>query len=185
LFGELKLTPEQTDKALALCADAGVKRIETFASVTPGALSQAEIAQIKHNAIAELYRQLEPLLGESGVARLEAAQKELPAQTTLGLLNGQLGANQLSGEQSTRLVQVVKAEPFELTEGIIGVGDAAFFGTPQDIQDHLAKVEASNARILQQANSFLSPEQLAALRTVLSNGINSRTAYAAAYIQKH
>jgi hypothetical protein len=42
-------------------------------------------------------------------------------------------------------------------------------------------VAESNQRVLQQAGGFLSAEQLAALTTVLSNGINSRIAQGAAF----
>jgi len=47
---------------------------------------------------------------------------------------------------------------------------AAFFGSPEEIDNYLAKVAASNQRVIQQASTFLTPEQLATFKTVLSNG---------------
>jgi hypothetical protein len=43
----------------------------------------------------------------------------------------------------------------------------------------------SNERVLQQAGAFLNPDQMAALKTVLANGITARTTQAAAFTQKH
>ena len=53
------------------------------------------------------------------------------------------------------------------------------------IDEHLMQVAESNQRVVQQASRFLTPEQLAVLSTVLSNGINSRITRAAALIPKH
>jgi hypothetical protein len=153
-------------------------------NVGTGTLSQQELAQIEDNLQADFYRQSQPIWGEEGVALWKQARAEIPPWTAVTSLNGQLGASQLSEEQGERLAQVVQAEPSNLTEGIVPGWDAAFWGTPQDIQDHLAKIEASNARILEQANSFLSPQQCSVLSQVLSNGINARLAYADALIQK-
>ena len=96
-----------------------------------------------------------------------------------------MGANKLSTEQSSRLFQLINAEPFELTHGISGDIDKAFFGSQQDLADHLSKVAESNQRVIQQAGNFLSPEQLTALNNVLSNGITARIAQGAAFVQKH
>lgn len=186
LFKELKLTPEQIDQVARVGADVGLKGAEDLTALTPGTVSQAQLAQMENEIVAEAYRQMEPILGEEGVARLKAIREELPARTTLNLLNSQLlGDHPLSDPQSARLVEVVKAEPFNLTQGIIEGDDMAFWATPQDVEAHLANIEASNARVLQQASSFLSSEQLSALSTVLSNGINLRVVRAAAYLQKH
>ncbi len=183
IFKDLKLTQDQVDKATGMCAEAGLKEVEKFAALAPGILSQAELTQIEENLITDLYQQLLPVVGENGVARMKALHEELPAQTTVSLLNGQLGAELLSDEQSARLLQIVKAEPLGLTWGIAR-DDVAFWGKPQDVQEHLARIEASNEHVLQQASSFLNPAQLSGLSMVLSNGINYRVVHAAAYIQR-
>jgi RNA polymerase sigma factor (sigma-70 family) len=184
LFKELKLTPAQSDQAARLYAETVVKGIERVFALTPGTVSQAQLDQVEEETVAEIGRQLQPLLGEQGVAQFKQIRAELPARFTVGLLDGQVGANGLSEEQSTRLQKIIQAEPLALTTGILGQ-DKAFWGTPQEIEEHLANVQASNARIVQQAGSFLSPEQVSALSTVLSNGVSARLAFAAAYIQKH
>jgi hypothetical protein len=68
--------------------------------------------------------------------------------------------------------------------GIVQGTDIAFWGTEADIQSHLADIEQSNRRILEQAGSFLSPQQAEVLSTVLSNGINARLSFSEAYIRR-
>ena len=131
-----------------------------------------------------LQEQLVSVLGESGAARFKEYTQEVPARTTVDLLNVQLGANKLSDEQGANLFKLVKAEPFDLTHGISGDLDQAFAGSQADIDDHLAKVAESNQRVVQQAGSFLSADQLAALNAVLSNGITARITQGAAFRPK-
>jgi hypothetical protein len=124
-------------------------------------------------------------LGDAGYARWKEYSDEIPARTTISLLNTQLGETPLSKEQSALLLQTVKAEPSNLTMGITGAPDKAFLGSQADIDSFLGQVAESNQRIVQQAASFLPADQLAALNTVLTNAITSRKLQAAALIQKH
>ena len=178
LFKELKLTPEQTDQFLQIMGDMASKSMEQTA--TPGTPNQSAI-----DALAGLGSQLYTLLGDQGMARFKEYSDEIPARTTVSLLNGQLGDNPLSADQSAQLLQVVKAEPVDLTRGITGAPDKAFLGSQADIDNFLQQVAQSNQRILQQAGSFLTPDQLAALNAELTKAIEARKLQAAALIQKH
>ena len=184
LFKELKLTPEQTAKVVELIADRGMKTVDRLNGLAPGAASSKEITQAVGAPLADLWKQLEPLLGENGVARLKEAREELPARTTVELLNGRLGAGHLNDEEGAHLVQIVKAEPFDLTSGVV-LTDPGMLGAQDAIDDHLLKITASNQHILQQAGSFLTPEQLSALSVVLSNGISYRILTASLFSGKH
>ena len=178
LFKELKLTPEQTDQFLQIMGDMASKSMERIA--TPGTPNQSAI-----DALAGLGSQLYTLLGDQGMARFKEYSDEIPARTTVTLLNGQLGDNPLTAEQSAQLLQIVKAEPADLTKGITGAPDKAFLGSQADINNFLQRVAESNQRILQQAGSFLVPDQLTALDAVLAKAIEARKLQAAALIQKH
>ncbi|MGA3143934.1 MAG: sigma-70 family RNA polymerase sigma factor [Verrucomicrobiota bacterium] len=178
LFKELKLTPEQTDQFLQIMGDMASKSMEQIA--TPGTPNQSAI-----DALAGLGSQLYTLLGDQGMARFKEYSDEIPARTTVTLLNGQLGDNPLTPEQSAQLLQVVEAEPTDLTRGITGAPDKAFLGSQADIDNFLQQVAQSNQRILQQAGSFLTPDQLAALNAELTKAIEARKLQAAALIQKH
>jgi RNA polymerase sigma factor (sigma-70 family) len=180
LFKELKLTPEQSDQFLQLLNDYATKSMARLTA--PG---QATAEPAAADARQELGMQLQALLGDPGLSRFKEYSAEIPARTTISLLNAQLGDTSLSAEQSARLLQTVKAEPYDLTQGITGAPDKAFLGSQTDIDNFLQQVAQSNQRIIQQAGSFLTPDQVAALNTLLANAINARQVRAAALIQKH
>jgi hypothetical protein len=179
LFQELKLTPEQSEQFVQIMSadvQKSVRRLVANSGAEPPGTTDDR---------AGLTRQLQPLLGDSGLARFGEYSQEIPAHATVDLLDSQLGASKLTDDQKSRLFQVVKAEPFDLTHGISGDLDKAFFGSQEQIDSYLAKVGDSNERVLQQAGAFLNPDQMAALKTVLANGITARTTQAAAFTQKH
>ncbi len=178
LFKELKLTPEQSDTFLEAMCDHAAKALSQITS--PGSSDQSVA-----DANAALGSQLQVLLGDAGMARFKEYSDEIPARTTVTLLNSQLGDAPLSAEQSAQLLQLVRAEPTDLTRGITGAPDKAFLGSQADIDNFLQQVAQSNQRILQQAGSFLTPDQLAALNAVLTKAIEARKLQAAALIQKH
>ncbi len=128
--------------------------------------------------------QLRALLGDAGSARFKEFSAEMPARATVTQLNGQLEGAPLSAEQTANLIQVIKAEPFDLTQGILGGPDKAFMGSPADVDNFLQQVAQSNQRILQQAGGFLAPNQLSALDTVLTKAIDARKLQGAAFFQK-
>jgi RNA polymerase sigma factor (sigma-70 family) len=185
LFQELKLTPEQIEKFIQLMGAEFQSGIQRLSASQQGGVNPPGPAQSATDDNLELGNQLESLLGASGAARFNEYTQEIPARTTVDLLNVQLGGNKLTDDQSARLFQLVKSEPFELTHGISGDLDKAFFGSQADIDSHLAKVAESNQHVVQEAGSFLNAEQLAALNTVLSNGITARITQGAAFSQKH
>jgi len=180
LFKELKLTPDQTDQVMALLGDRTAKFMEQMLATGQGTSDQA--AADKSGDVGE---QLRALLGDAGCARFKEYSDEIPARTTVALLKGQLDENPLSSEQSARLLQIVNAEPRDLTRGITGAPDKVFLGSQADIDSFLQQVTESNQRIVQQAASVLAPDQLAALSTILSNAVTSRRLQGAALVQKH
>ena len=180
LFKELQLTPEQSDKILNLLCDVASKSLAKYMGKEPG--TQDPSAE---DSSAELGRQLWALLGNAGVARFKEYSDEIPARTTITLLNGQLGGSPLTDDQSAQLLQVVKAEPYNLMHGMTGAPDPVFLGSQADINQFLQQVADCNQRILQQAAGFLTPDQLAALDTLLAKSIETRKLQAAALIQKH
>jgi RNA polymerase sigma factor (sigma-70 family) len=184
LFKELKLTPDQTEKVVQLIGDTTLKNSDKMYSLPRGSVRPDDVARTAEIGRVELENQLRPLLGDSGLARLWEFHEEMPAHATVDLLNAQLGANPLSPELTDRVFRIVKAEPYDLTRGMSGDWDKAFWGSQQDIDDHLLKVAESNQRVLQQAENFLNTNQLAALGAVLSNGITARITQAEALIQK-
>ena len=180
LFKELKLTPEQTDTFLKLFTDQAEKGMAKMAKSGQGTPDQGTA-----DSSADLLNQVQSLLGETNYTRFKEFSQEIPARTTINLLNTQLGDTPLNNEQSAQLLQVVKAEPYNLTQGVTGAPDKVFAGSQTDIDSFLEQVAQSNQHILDQSANFLTADQQAALAAVLSNAITSRKLQAAALIQKH
>lgn len=180
LIRELHLTAEQKDQFIKIVGEAGFKVAEAFSTQNRAAFEPAR------NGIKEdMENQLKSLLGETGLARFQEFNDEIPARATRDLLNDELGSNPITEVQRARLLQIIKAEPWNLTHGIWGEVDGAFLGSPEEVAAYLQRVAESNQHILQQAGDMLNPDQLAALNTVLTNGINTRKVYGQALVQKH
>ncbi len=176
LIKELKLTPEQTEQFLQVLSDSGTKGLAQLMG-TPQGASDAGAPQ-------DVGSQLQAVLGDAGCARFKEFSEEMPARATLTLLNAQLGTAPLNAEQNANLIKIIKAEPNDLTQGILGSPDKAFLGSQADIDAFLQQVAQSNQRILQQAETFLSPTQVAALEGVLTKAIDARKLQGAAFFQK-
>jgi len=185
LFRELNLTPEETEKFTQLVGDEWLKGSDMGSSLTQGNADPAGARQAVTSAFGENEDQLQSLLGQAGYARYKEFSQEVPAQTTVKLLNNQLGDSPLTDDQSARLLQIVKAEPYTSTHGIAGELDTAFFGSPEDVDKHFQQVAESNQRILDQAASFLTPQQLTTLATLQSNSMTAQKLQGAALTQKH
>ena len=180
LFQELKLTPEQTGAFLQIMTDAASKSMANYLATGQGTPGQASTG-----SSPDVQSQLRQLLGDDGYARFNSYSDEIPARTIVSMLNGQTGDSPLSDEQKAGLMQIIKAEPLNLTMGITGAPDKAFLGSQDDIDTFLQQVDQSDQRILQQAGSLLNSGQLATLDSLLTNAVNTRKLQAAALLQKH
>jgi hypothetical protein len=185
LFKDLKLSSDQVDQSVRLLSEVFMRQGDKMYAAPQGSLTPAQIEQAKAAWTADLNQTLAPIWGDAGCAKFKQFFEDIPGHATVEMLNGQLGANPLTGEQADKLFKLVKAEPFELTRGAADIYDAAFWGPQDYVDEHLARIAESNQRVLQQAGDFLSPDQLNALRAMLSNGIDSRIKQAAALIPKH
>jgi len=179
-FKEMKMTPEQTDAFLQVLTDLASNQLTQYTAAAEGTPSAGAAS-----GTADMISQLRALLGDSGMAQFNRFSGEIPARTTISLLNGELGTATLSDEQRARLIQIIGVEPANLTMGITGAPDKAFLGSQAEIDNFLQEVDQSNQRILQQAGGVLTSDQLAALNSVLASGLNARKLQAAALIQKH
>jgi hypothetical protein len=184
LFQELKLTPEQSDQFMQVLSAEFQKGAQRLAASQQGNSPTPDPGPPAGEDKEKLTEKLRAVLGDAGVARFGEYSQEVPARTTVDLLDSQLGANKLTDDQKARLFQAVKAEPFNLTHGISGDLDKAFFGSPEEADSYLSSIADSNQRVLQQAGSFLNDDQLNALNTVLTNGITARKTQAAAFTRK-
>jgi hypothetical protein len=182
LFQELKLTPEQSEQFVQAMTAEFQKGAQRLAAAQQAGDSTFQPGPDDHS---DLTNALHEVLGDAGMARFGEYSMEIPARTTVDMVDGKLGAAKLTDDQKAQLFQAVKSEPFNLTHGISGDLDKAFFGSQEQIDSYLASIAESNQRVLDQAGSFLTTEQLDALKNVLNNGIAARKTQAAALTAKH
>jgi RNA polymerase sigma factor (sigma-70 family) len=183
LAQSLNLAPDQSDRLAKIMGDVTMTNIEIGVAYAQGVTDRAAAHQAAAAAAADAASQLQTLLGADGYAQYQQYNREYPAQTTLKLLNAQLGDTPLTSDQGASLFQSVMAEPFRLTHGITGDPDAAQFGSPEIVDGYFQQVADSQQRLLQQAASYLTPDQLAAYGTVLSNSLTAQKAKFSALIQ--
>ena len=96
LVKELKLTPEQADQFYQLINDNASKHLERLTAT-------GQTTSGPDNADQELGNQLQALLGDAGFARFREYGEEIPARTTIHLLNTQLGDTPLTAPNKTRI----------------------------------------------------------------------------------
>jgi len=185
LFAELNLTPDDVEKFTQLIGDKWMKVTDLGPQLASGNTDAASKEQAMSKAYKENDDQLQSLLGPTGFVRYNEFTHEIPARSTVTLLNNQLGSSPLTDDQSARLIDIVKAEPYTATHGINGEMDPAFFGSQDDIDKYVKLVTDANQRILDQAASFLTPVQLSALAAVQNNSLTAQKLQGAALTQKH
>lgn len=178
LFKQLNLTPENSEKFAQLVGD-------LWARGTAAVSGDDSAKQELHDANEKTSQELASLLGQDGYKSYKEFEMQMPARATIKQLDDKLGEGRLTDDQGTKLAALVMSEPYELTHGMSGDLDKAFLGSQSDIDEHLQKVQESQQRILQQASSFLSSNQLSALEMVQRNSIAAQKAQAAALTEKH
>jgi RNA polymerase sigma factor (sigma-70 family) len=185
LMEELNLSAENTEKLTQTMSDTSLKAAGTILAMTQTNAPLTDMRKAVEDAKGEMDNQLRLMLGEAGYNQYTAYRQQLPAQATVSALNAELGDKTLDAEQRARLLQIVNAEPYTATHGAFGELDVVFFGSRQEIEAYLAEVADSNQRILNQAASFLGPEQLATLAKVQSNSITAQRVQGNILAQKH
>jgi RNA polymerase sigma factor (sigma-70 family) len=181
LFQELKLTSEQTEEFSQLFSQLYMSYGEIAAAQKGKNLTGEELDRLTAGANEEFGKKIQPILGEEGVKRMKEFTHEIPARTTVQLMNEHLGASPLTSDQSTQLLEVVKSEPYDLIHGIEGDMNPAFMGPPDQVQRYLDRLAESNQRMIEKSRAFLSEDQILALGTMLTNSVNTRLAQAAVY----
>jgi hypothetical protein len=178
-MSELKLTPEQREQFVKVMSSAAAQSMSQLASKMQGSTNQSTDPWVDTGK--ELYL----LLGDGGIKRFQDYTTELPGRSVLLTLTGQAGMTPLTTEQSASLINAFRAEPGNLMQGLLGGPDTAFLGSQADIDNFLQQVAQSNQRILQQAENFLSPDQVAVLNRVLAESIEKRKLQGAAFFTLH
>ena len=177
LFQDLDLTEEETKAFKELLLESQMAGVKLGASAMSGDKAEHEAATeqlaLEKESNEEMIR---AFLGESGFAVYQDYQKTMGDRVLLNQFKSQLDGsrNSLGEDQFTQLVQIALDER---RNSLPGIGDPS--GDPRkamemlqspEMQDlQLTRMEQTNLRVLERAQAFLSPEQVASLEEFQEN----------------
>jgi RNA polymerase sigma factor (sigma-70 family) len=164
LVKQLNLSPEQADKFYNILVDNGIKGL--------AAMQSGNSEDIKSNT-QSLEANLQSLLGDAGYAQYQNFTKnDVADQSLFTAMKNDFADNPLSDTQQQQLLQAMKTARQTVTANSpLDLSQA----NPSDklamMGQLLQQQEQMNQNVLQQAATFLSPDQLQTLGTSQSNMI--------------
>jgi RNA polymerase sigma factor (sigma-70 family) len=163
LVEALQLSPETTDNVFNLITENEVKKKIICAQLVSGDMDVDTALRERDKGTAETERQIADVLGDSGYVKYDQFNHDTAASDLVKGLNKALGALALNEEQSIRLQSLFAAKPD------IIIDDVDLFRSKESFdalfQTHIDRGHHD----LQEAASFLTPEQLASAYTIQSN----------------
>jgi hypothetical protein len=157
------LPPDTVDKLFSIITQNELSKTDRLAALVRGDLDVTGALQDRDNTKQSALQQLQVLLGDETYNQLMEFNRQADANTLVTAINGQMRDNPLTADQSQRLQGLLAAQPD------VTVDDVDLFRS-QDSLDALYQQQLDRAQnLLQQADSFLNPDQAAALATINSN----------------
>jgi RNA polymerase sigma factor (sigma-70 family) len=163
LVEALQLSAETRDKVFNLITENELKKKMICAQLMSGDMDVETALQERDKGKGATERQIAEVLGESGYADYDQFNHDNAAGELIKGLNKQLGALALNEEQSKRIQALFAAKPD------IVIDDIDLFRSKESFDVLFQTLVDRGHRDLQEAASFLSPEQLASARTIQSN----------------
>lgn len=174
LLEALKLEPSDADKLIQLDADRGLKNLETVAAVADGRMTADAAAQSEAATERDSKNQIQLLLGEAGLAKFEECQQTFPARALVRQFDKQLGAFPLNPIQRSALSQLILAEPLDVTSGLAGDLTVRSLVFPGELSQQFNQEADLNAKLLQAAGAFLTPEQVESLKLMQTANLSAQ-----------
>jgi RNA polymerase sigma factor (sigma-70 family) len=184
LIDAMKLEQSDKDKLIQLNADWGLKNLEAVAAVAEGRMTAEAAAQSEADTERDTTNQVQSLLGETGLAKFEECQQTFPARALVQQFDKQLGAFPLNAYQRSALSQLILAEPLDVTSGLAGDLTVRSLVFPEELNQRLDQQADVNARILQEASAFLTPEQVESLKLMQTANLSAQKRNAIRMLRK-
>jgi len=178
LVQELKLSPEEADKFYAIWADAGVHNLDTTTAVNEGKMPATEAHHV------DWTNQVHDLLGDENFVQFTEYNANFPGRTIIQQLQEQLGDSQLNDDQRSRLLAIIRTEPYTTTAALAGDFDISSLTSQEELDRRYQRQVEVTRRLLTQAAELLSPEQLDAWGTMNTNIMNRQKAEGARVVKK-
>ncbi len=174
LLESLKLEAADSDKLIQLDADWGLKNLETVAAAAEGRMTADAAAQAEAATERDSTNQIHLLLGEAGFAKFEECQQTFPARALVQQFDKQLGAFPLNAMQRSALSQLILAEPLDVTSGLTGDLTVRSLVFPEELSQQFNQEADVNAKLLQEAGAFLTPDQVESLKLMQTVNLSAQ-----------
>lgn len=167
LVQKMNLSPEATESLYNLITENELTKKGMLAQLMSGDLDVNAALQARDNGKTELANQITALLGDAGYTQFDQFNHDTDAGELVKGLNRELGENALNDEQSRQIQKLFGAGPD------IPIDDMDLFRSKESLDALFQQLIDRGHSDLQKAASFLTPEQLAAARTIQSNYFNT------------
>jgi hypothetical protein len=184
LFEALKLQEADKDKFLQISTDRSLKNLEVVAAAAEGRITADAAAQWEVDTEHDSTNQFRVLLGETGFAKYEECEQTFPARTLVKQFDKQLGAFPLNALQRSALSQAILAEPLDVTSGLAGDLTVRSLVFPEELNQRFEQEVDVNAKILQEASAFLTPEQVESLKLMQTFNLSAQKRNALRMLRK-
>jgi hypothetical protein len=167
LVQTLQISPEVRDKLLNEITENEAKKKVMFAQLLSGDMDANSALRERDANKSGLDDDLRNLLGDSGYAQYDQFNHETAAGELVKGLNRELGGNALNDDQGRRIQALFAAKPDIMIE------DIDLFRSQESFDALFQSLVDRGHHDLEQAASFLTPDQLAAAYMIQSNYFNS------------
>ena len=184
LLEALKLEPPESDKLIQINTDWGLRNLETVAAVAEGRMTANAAVQAEAEAGRDGTNQIQLLLGETGLAKFVECEQTFPARALVQQFDKQLGVFPLNAFQQSALSQLILAEPLDVTSGLAGDLTVRSLVFPEELSQQFNQEADLNARLLQEAGAFLTPEQVDSLKLMQTANLSAQKRNALRMLRK-
>jgi hypothetical protein len=169
LFKLLNLSPEKSEAYIDLNIHKERRQSDRLSALLQGKMTVDEAEQQRATDDAEHQRRCREVLGDEGMTFLNGiadGMRDTEAKRLLGIIQDNMGANQLNQDQGDRLQALLKAEVVS-----INMDDVELFRPPEEWTQGILERQQ---RILSEATTFLTPSQLDVLKSLAANDLAER-----------
>ena len=141
-------------------------------------------AQSEAEAGRDGTNQIQSLLGEAGLAKFEECEQTYPARALVQQFDKQLGVFPLNAMQLSALSQLIQAEPLAVTSGLAADLTVRSLVFPDELSQQFSQEADVNAKLLQGASAFLTPDQVESLKVMQTANLTAQKRNALRMLRK-
>ncbi len=167
LVGRLNIPPETADKIGDLFIENELRKKDWVAALIRRDLDLNTALQQRDQAKKELDSQVAAIAGDTLYAELQQFDRDANARDMLKVLKNGMGSAPLNDDQSKRLQNLLASQP-GVKPGV-DLDDVDLFRSPDSLNALYQEQFSRSRSLLQQAESFLTPQQLAAAQAAQSS----------------